>query len=146
MEIIEKRLDEIRPYEHNPRDNSAAIDKVAASISEFGFKQPIVIDSDGVIIAGHTRFKAAEKLKLETVPVVLASDLTPEQVKAYRLADNKTAEFAGWDQKKLSSELSDVDFMGDDFGQPVTVMPDDGDGEDGPRTLTCPCCGEVFVV
>ena len=108
MKIIEKRLDDIRPYERNPRDNSSAVDKVAASISEFGFKQPIVIDADGVIIAGHTRYKAAEKLKLETVPVVIAADLTPEQVKAYRLADNKTAEFSTWDAGILDDELFDI--------------------------------------
>jgi ParB-like chromosome segregation protein Spo0J len=88
-------LDRVRPYENNPRNNDKAVDAVAASIKEFGFSQPIVVDTDSVIIVGHTRLKAALKLGLERVPVVVASHLTPEQVRAYRIADNKTAEIAG---------------------------------------------------
>ncbi len=83
-------------YENNPRNNDKAVDAVAASIKEYGFSQPIVVDSDSVIIVGHTRLKAAQKLGLERVPVVVASHLTPEQVRAYRIADNKTAEIAEW--------------------------------------------------
>ncbi|HBJ38540.1 MAG TPA: chromosome partitioning protein ParB, partial [Planctomycetaceae bacterium] len=86
-----------RPYESNPRVNDKAVDAVAASIKEYGFSQPIVVDTYGVIIVGHTRLKAAQKLGLEYVPVVVACHLTPEQARAYRIADNKTAELADWD-------------------------------------------------
>lgn len=96
----------IRPYEKNPRRNDEAVDAVAASIREFGWQQPIVVDKDGVIIAGHTRYKAAKKLKCDTVPVVVADDLTEDQVKAYRLADNKTGELAEWDTALLGEELA----------------------------------------
>ena len=87
-----RNIDEIKPYERNPRLNDNAVDAVAASLKEFGFRQPIVIDGDGVIVCGHTRYKAAKKLGLAKVPVHVAKDLTPEQVKAYRLADNKTGD------------------------------------------------------
>lgn len=101
-------IGDLRPYERNPRNNDAAVDAVAESIREFGFKVPIVVDRDGVIVAGHTRFKAAKKLHLETVPVVIADDLTDEQVKAFRLADNKTGELAEWDWNLLDLELSEI--------------------------------------
>lgn len=97
------------PYVNNPRLNDGAVDAVAASIKEFGFKVPIVVDSDGVIVAGHTRLKAAKKLGLDSVPVIVADDLSPEQVKAFRLADNKTAELAQWDLGKLEIELDGID-------------------------------------
>lgn len=109
MQIILKKVDDIRPYPNNPRRNDNAVDAVAASIAEFGFKQPIVIDSDGVVIAGHTRLKAAKKLGLKEVPCIAADDLTPEQAKAYRLADNKVAELATWDFETLDSELLDIE-------------------------------------
>ena len=109
MQIILKKVDDITPYPNNPRKNDNAVDAVAASIAEFGFKQPIVIDSDGVVIAGHTRLKAAKKLGLKEVPCILADDLTPEQVKAYRLADNKVAELASWNFEILDSELLDIE-------------------------------------
>ena len=109
MKVIDKKLTEITPYAQNPRKNDEAVDKVAASIQEFGFKQPIVVDKDGTIIVGHTRYKAAQKLGLETVPVLVADDLTEEQAKAYRLADNKTNEFAEWDFELLDLELFDID-------------------------------------
>ena len=102
MQIIEKHLDEIHPYENNPRKNDSAVKYVAASIREFGFKVPIVIDAGGEIVAGHTRYKAAHELGLETVPCVVADNLTPQQIKAFRLADNKTAEMAGWDFEALT--------------------------------------------
>ena len=94
MDVIERKLTEIYPYEHNPRKNDGAVDYVANSIREFGFKQPIVVDKNGVIIVGHTRYKAAQKLGLETAPVVVADDLDEEKARAYRLADNKTNELA----------------------------------------------------
>ena len=97
MTIEIRDISTIRPYEKNPRLNDKAVDAVAASLKEFGFRQPIVVDSESVIIAGHTRLKAAQKLGLAKVPVHVAVDLSPEQVRAYRLADNKSAEIAEWD-------------------------------------------------
>lgn len=108
MNIIEKNLNEIKPYEKNPRKNDNAVEYVANSIKEFGFKVPIVIDKNGVIVAGHTRYKASKKLGLEKVPCIIADDLTPEQIKAYRLADNKVGESAKWDEGLLGAELSEI--------------------------------------
>lgn len=108
LKIEYLNIDEIKPYPNNPRKNDGAVDAVANSIAEFGFKVPIVVDKDKVIIAGHTRLKAAEKLGLTSVPVISADDLTDEQVKAFRLADNKTAELAEWDELKLDEELAEV--------------------------------------
>src|SRR5262249_23081084 len=101
-------LSEIRPYDNNPRVNDQAVDAVAASIREFGFRQPIVVDDDGVIIVGHTRYKAALKLGLERVPVHVARGLSPAQVKAYRLADNQPAQLSEWDYDRLPLELADL--------------------------------------
>src|SRR6185295_7019515 len=95
----------IRPYDQNPRINDPAVDAVAASIKEFGFRQPIVVDEHGVIVVGHTRWKAAHQLSLEEVPVHVAVGLTPAQIKAYRIADNKTSKLSEWDQDKLVVEL-----------------------------------------
>lgn len=111
MNIRDIRTCDLKPYENNPRLNEDAVDLVAASIDEFGFKQPIVVDKDLIIIAGHTRWKAAQKLGLETVPCIQADDLTPAQVKAYRLADNKVAEAAQWDLDALQFELEELDNM-----------------------------------
>lgn len=108
MNIVNKKLTEIKPYEKNPRYNDEAVTPVANSIKEFGFKVPIVIDKDGVIVAGHTRYKAAKKLKLEEVPVIVADDLNEEQIKAFRLADNKVGEIATWDDGLLAQELEDI--------------------------------------
>lgn len=105
MEIVLKRLSDISPYENNPRKNDEAVKYVAESIKEFGFKVPIVIDRNNVIVAGHTRYKAAKKLNIKEVPCIVADDLTDEQVKAFRLADNKVAEKAEWDFELLSDEL-----------------------------------------
>ena len=102
------------PYEKNPRNNEEAIEKVASSIEEFGFKQPIVIDAAGVIVVGHTRYLAAKQLGFETVPCVMADDLDPYQIKAYRLADNKVAEFSNWDFSLLETELEDLTESGFD--------------------------------
>ncbi len=109
MELLNKKISEIQPYQNNPRDNSKAIDAVAASIREFGFKVPIVIDKNGIIVAGHTRYEASKKLGLEEVPCVIADDLTDEQVKAFRLADNKTAELASWNPELLEVEMSAIE-------------------------------------
>ena len=108
MTIIQKKTADLIPYEKNPRKNDEAVEKVAASIREFGFKVPIVIDKDNVIVAGHTRLKAAEAAGMDEVPCIVADDLTDEQIKAFRLADNKTAEFASWDFDLLTGELQDI--------------------------------------
>lgn len=108
MNIIEKNLKDIKPYEKNPRKNDNAVEYVANSIKEFGFQQPIVIDKNGVIVAGDTRYKASKKLGLEKVPCVVADDLTDEQIKAYRLADNKVSEKSEWDFDLLQDELSEI--------------------------------------
>lgn len=101
-------MDEITPYENNPRINDNAIDKVVESISEFGFTNPILLDENNVIIAGHTRYEASKVLGLDEVPCIYLTDLSEEQIKAYRLVDNKASEFAGWDFEALSRELAEI--------------------------------------
>lgn len=132
MNIILKNVDEIIPYEKNPRKNDGAVKYVKKSIKQFGFKVPIVIDSEGVIVAGHTRYKASLELGLKSVPCIVADDLTSKQIKAYRLADNKTAEFAEWDFNILEAELFDLklSFNMDDFGFEIDSILDEGFGED----------------
>lgn len=115
-EIVMVCLDDIVPYENNPRHNENAIDKVAESIKEFGFTNPILLDGDDVIIAGHTRYEASKSLGLEEVPCMYLTDLSDEQVKAYRLVDNKTGEFAEWDFEALQEELDGIDIDMDLFG------------------------------
>ena len=108
MKIIEKKIGDLVPYENNPRLNDQAVDAVANSIKEFGFRVPVVIDKDGVIVAGHTRVKAAEKLKMKKVPCIVADDLTEEQVREFRLMDNKTSELAEWDFDEMKKELDEI--------------------------------------
>lgn len=125
MKVLQRPIREITPYEKNPRNNDGAVEAVAASIREFGWQQPIVVDKDGVIIAGHTRYKAAKKMGLKDVPVVVAENLTEEQVRAYRLADNKTGEIAGWDFSALEEELSkftEIDMEQFGFSQDESVF------------------------
>lgn len=130
MRIKDVSIDAIRPYENNPRVNDEAVPLVANSIREFGFKQPIVVDADGTIIAGHTRYRAAVSLGMETVPALYADDLTPEQVNAYRLADNKVSEAAEWDMSKLDEELDGLlDFDMEQFGFESIFEPDEPDAE-----------------
>ena len=112
MKIELRKLSDIKPYPGNPRQNDGAVDAVAGSLREFGFRQPIVVDSEGTIVVGHTRLKAAEKLGLATVPVHVATDLTPAQVKALRIADNQTAQIADWDFDLLPIELTDLQRLG----------------------------------
>lgn len=109
MNVKEISISKITPYNRNPRDNDKAVEAVANSIEEFGFQQPIVVDKDMVIIVGHTRYKAAQELGLQTVPVVIASDLNEEQVKAYRLADNRTNELATWNEAMLIEEIGQIE-------------------------------------
>ncbi|MDX9743784.1 MAG: ParB N-terminal domain-containing protein, partial [Arcobacteraceae bacterium] len=111
-----KQISLLQEYENNPRNNDEAVDAVASSIREFGFKVPIVITSENVIIAGHTRLKASIKLGLSEVPCIIADDLSDEQIKAFRLADNKTAELATWDLSKLEEELLNIDMDMLQFG------------------------------
>lgn len=130
MKIIEKKISELKPYANNPRMNDDAVEKVAQSIQEFGFKVPIVVDKDGVVVCGHTRLKAAKKLGIEKLPCVVADDLTPKQIQAFRLADNKTSDFSIWDNKKLLEELEEIGggvftgFETSDFLEDVNSMAD----------------------
>jgi DNA modification methylase len=160
MLVEERPIDSIRPYLNNPRHNDAAVDAVAASIREFGFRQPVVVDEDGVIIVGHTRYKAALKLGLATVPVHVAVGLSPAQAKAYRVADNKTATLSTWDDGKLALELMalqqegfDLDltgFSGDELMKLLEAPPAGGltDPDDIPEppdeAITKP--GDVWIL
>ena len=153
MKIIEMKVGDLIPYENNPRKNEQAVEAVANSIKEFGFKNPIIVDKENVIVAGHTRLKAAERLGLEKVPVIRADDLTEEQIKAFRLADNKTSELAGWDFGKLEEELeqitninmSDFGFESSDEIDIDSFFQDAEKGEKEPKKIQCPHCGEWFV-
>src|SRR5450755_2523473 len=139
MQIEMRPISSIRPYENNPRINDAAVDAVAASIKAFGFRQPIVGDEDGVIVVGHTRYKAAIKLGMTEVPVHVAVGLSPAQAKAYRLADNQTATISSWDDDKLPLELAalqemDFDlnltgFTADELQRPLGSKTNDGQGD-----------------
>lgn len=108
MKVIDVDIDKVVPYENNPRNNLDAIDKVAESLKAFGWQQPIVVDRDYIVIVGHTRLLAAKQLGYEKVPVVVADKLKDEQVKAYRLADNKVSEFSVWDSTALDEELDAI--------------------------------------
>jgi len=146
-------------YINNPRINDHAVDKVAASIKEFGFKNPILIDRENVIIAGHTRLKAAKKLGLKEVPVIRVEDLTENQIKAFRIADNKTAELAEWDMKLLEIELEELEDMFTGFSEEekeVIFNANDVDidsffedaeeinKEKKEKEIQCPHCGMYF--
>lgn len=155
MQVEWVPIKDVHPYENNPRNNDDAVESVAASIEEFGWQQPIVVDKDGVIIAGHTRLKAAQRLMVDTVPVVKADDLTEEQVAAYRLADNKVSELAGWDFGKLEEELNeitDIDMsmfgfdMSDFDSDDIHINEDDFDENDAHDDVTVVERGEVWVL
>ena len=127
-EIVYKTLDQIIPYENNPRNNENAVEAVANSIKEFGFNQPIAVDKNGIIVVGHTRYKAAEKLGIKEVPVVVLDDLTDEQIKAYRIADNSTNELAEWNFEKLGLELDGIGLDMTLFGiEPEEKEPEEDD-------------------
>lgn len=164
MDIQELPLSAVKPYSSNPRVISdIAIDKVALSIKEYGFRIPIIIDKDNVIVAGHTRYKAAVKLGLETVPCIIVDDLTPEQIKAFRIADNKTAEFSTWDNELLKIELEELkafdlnlemtgldDWEIDNLLNPVSDIDlqdffvEKEQKEKEPKKVKCPSCGCEF--
>lgn len=129
-------IGDVVPYEKNPRLNDQAVDAVASSIREFGFKVPIVVDGKGVVVSGHTRLKAAKALGLDEVPVIVADDLDDTKIKAFRLADNKVAELADWDESLLIKELEELTDLDYDMGQfDFEIGLDDADGngsgEDG---------------
>lgn len=162
MQVENWNIEDVKPYENNPRKNDEAVEKVANSIKEFGWQQPIVVDKDGIVIVGHTRLKAAQELELDEVPVLVAKDLTDDQAKAYRLADNKTGELAIWDFPKLNIELEDIDWLDmnmEDFGfginsyfeDSVTKEPENTSKEidldefsDDKFECECPRCGFRF--
>jgi ParB-like chromosome segregation protein Spo0J len=127
MQIIDIEIKRLKEYKNNPRHNEKAVEKVAASIKAFGFKVPIVIDNNNVIVCGHTRLKAAQRLGLDVVPCIVADDLTEEQINAFRLADNKTAEFAEWDMELLEAELAALEMDMQAFG----FESDDKDTDSG---------------
>jgi len=164
MNIELRKLSDITPYEQNPRFNDDTVASVARSIREFGFRQPIVLDSNGIIVCGHTRYKAALKLGLEKVPVHVAKDLTPEQIKAYRIADNQTASLSDWNYDLLPIELADLQAANFDLGligfdedelikllnpeSPNFASASESDQArlDQKKPIRCPHCGQEFVV
>lgn len=142
IKIVTKKIKDITPYWNNPRKNEKAIDAVMHSIEEFGFKNPIIIDKDGVIISGHTRRLAAIKLGLKEVPCIVGDHLSEAQVKAFRLADNRVSEIATWDDDLLKEEMKnvldmDLDIYGFDIGTVEDIMQE----ETGIKTHKCPKCG-----
>lgn len=146
MKIVMKKIKDITPYMNNPRKNDKAIDAVMHSIEEFGFKNPIIIDKDGVIISGHTRRLAAIKLGLREVPCIVGSHLTEAQVKAFRLADNRVSEIAVWDDDLLKEEMKnvldmDLDIYGFEIGSIEDIMQE----EAGIKTHKCPKCGAEWT-
>ena len=149
--------DELIPYANNPRNNDEAVDYVANSIKEFGFKVPCVIDNEKNVVCGHTRLKAAKKLGIKEVPCIIADDLTEEQIKAFRLSDNKVGELAKWNFNLLDEELNGIfDIDMSDFGFEKDISFDESalddlfaDAEEKkkePKKIQCPHCGEWFEV
>lgn len=155
LNIVYKKIDDLLPYENNPRFNDDAVEYVANSIKEFGFKVPIVIDKDNKIVAGHTRYKASMELDLKEVPCIIADDLTEEQVKAFRLADNKVSEQAKWNFELLDEEIDGLDIDMEQFGfnsvEDFNIddffSNDDTEKKEVERkTIVCPNCGETIEV
>lgn len=163
MKIEYKKIGDLKPYARNPRKNDDAVDYVANSIKEFGFIVPVIIDNKNVIVAGHTRYKAAKKLGIEDIPCIIADDLTEKQINAFRLIDNKTQELSSWDYGKLIEELTglvdDIDMtqfafapIGEDKNDGTEATQDLDEGEeldlddfsDETFNCTCPCCGFKF--
>lgn len=152
-QIIYKNIDELVPYDNNPRINDKAADAVAKSISEFGFQVPVVIDANNIIVCGHTRVKAAKKLGITDIPCIVVDELTPDQIKAFRLADNKTAELAEWDMDKLVEELRFIEldmtqFGFDDLEEALgrEVLEDEFDENEELPTNPYSQKGDIFVL
>ena len=142
IKAVEMKLSDLVPYENNPRKNEKAVEAVKNSIKQFGFKNPIIVDENNVIISGHTRRLAAMELGIETVPVVIAADLTEEQVRAFRLADNRVASFSYWDEAKLKDEIagiSEIDLS--DFGFKKDKIEDIFREKADKKIHVCPKCG-----
>lgn len=146
METIIKKVSELIPYINNPRNNDEAVNAVASSIKNFGFKVPIVVDSNNEIINGHTRLKAAQKLGLETVPVIVADDLTPEQVKAFRLADNKVGEIATWNDEMLAIELEELKNLDFDMSEFEFEISDSQIQEKDENTDSVPIDEKMIII
>lgn len=166
LRIVYKNIAELSPYKNNPRQNELAVENVANSITLFGFNQPIVIDKNNVIVAGHTRLKAASMIGMKTVPVIIADDLTQEQINAFRLIDNKTAEIARWDNEKLAQEIAEIKqlnaelegmkidmslfgFVNENPNNDISHLFEDAPNDKKePKTespkIQCPYCGEWF--
>lgn len=149
MEIIYKKVEEIIPYENNPRNNEEAVEYVANSIKEFGFKVPIIIDENNVVVCGHTRLKASVLLKLKEVPCIIASDLNDEELKAFRLVDNKVSEKSSWNYELLDEELAkilDIDMSKFNFVKIDEININDVDldeyftDESNEKEISCPYC------
>lgn len=157
MKLTYKKIEELIPYENNPRKNDNAVDAVAASIKKFGFKVPVILDADNVIVCGHTRYRAAQKIGIKEIPCIMADDLSDEQIRAFRLADNKTAELAEWDFSLLDFELENIDMdmsefgfeIGtddiEDFDYNVDEKTDSEFTEKEENYVECPCCGMRFI-
>lgn len=154
MKIIDIEISQLTEYENNPRNNDDAVEYVAKSIEEFGFKVPVVVDKNNVIVAGHTRVKAAKQLNMKTVPCIVADDLTEEQIRAFRLADNKTSELSSWDFQKLEEELKEIQNIDmSEFSFELThdididsfFEEDEEKKEKEPKQIQCPHCGEWFT-
>ena len=153
MTIETMKLSDIHPYANNPRKNDDAVDAVAESILQCGYIAPIIVDESGVILAGHTRYKALKKLGKSECQVMVAPGLTDEQKRKYRLLDNKTAEFSGWDFQMLEEELDGLNFAGVDFGfelggfDGIEELFDDAPPkkEKKEKSIKCPHCGELFT-
>lgn len=115
MKVVELSIHKLKPYPNNPRHNAEAIEAVSKSLKQFGFRQPIVVDKDMVVVVGHTRLQAAKEIGLKVVPVHIAENMTPEQIQAYRLADNRLNSLSSWDSDKLFEELADLENAGFDM-------------------------------
>ena len=156
IEVKMFKTSEIKPYKNNPRNNDDAVNSVMESIKQFGFKVPIVIDKNNVVVAGHARLKAALKLEINEVPCIVADDLTEEQINAFRLADNKVSEFATWDIELLNIELDsieDIDMSGFGFLDQTSIELDINDDDfisdteitkNKTKKIVCPHCGKEF--
>lgn len=151
LKIVYRNINELKLYKNNPRNNNNSIKEVAKSIKEFGFKIPILIDENNVIICGHTRLEASKELGLEKVPCIVAADLNEEQIRAFRIADNKVAEYSRWDYEKLKDELKKMDNKFDfDFYNELDIKDDDfineikEEKEKIEKVYICPNCGELI--
>ena len=155
MKIKMIKIEDLKPYANNPRFNDDAVEYVAKSIKEFGFKVPMVIDKNNEIVAGHTRYKASMELGLKEVPCIIADDLTEEQIKAFRLADNKVSEQASWNFDLLDLELDDINGLDmEDFGflkyEDIDIdqffEENNEQKEEEKNTITCPYCNKEIEV